>query len=328
VLRAAFRDVEGLLAEQEGLRLSDESLQVSLVQWYPGHIARAERQLKEQLSKVDIVLQVLDARIPLSTMHPEVPVWVGNKPQVIVVNRSDMVSKADMEVWQSYLARLKLPVVWTDGKSGQGCIRVVKEALKLSAGINAKREKRGLQPRAVRAAVVGFPNVGKSALINRFLGRRTCASAPKPGVTRSLKWVRVDKELELLDSPGIIPGRFDNQVAASKLAMCNDIGEAAYVDSLVAAKMIEMIRYLPDKDEINKMLEARYGILSGEDGKTGEDFVYQLADNLFQGDIELAGARILNDYRKGLTGAFSLEAPPKSKQKSTPRKNQKKRTTA
>jgi ribosome biogenesis GTPase A len=138
----------------------------------------------------------------MSTLHPEVPSWIGNKPQVIVVNRSDMVSPSDMKVWQSFLARLNAPVIWTCGKSGQGCPKVVKEALKLSEGINSKRHKRGLQPRAVRAAVVGFPNVGKSALINRFLGRRTCASAPKPGVTRSLRWVRVDNDLELLDSPG------------------------------------------------------------------------------------------------------------------------------
>jgi len=252
---------------------------------------------------------VLDARIPLSTLHPDVPKWIGSKPQVIVVNRTDMVSSADVKMWQSYLARFKVPVIWTNGKDGQGCPKVVKEALKLSAEINAKRNKRGLKPRPVRAAVVGFPNVGKSALINRFLGRKTCASAPKPGVTRTLKWVRVDKDLELLDSPGIIPGRFDNQAAATRLAMCNDIGEAAYVDSLIAAKMLEIVRSLPDSKSVNDMFHKRYGI--DNTNKTGEDFVHQLSYSLFQGDIELAASRILNDYRKGLIGAFALERPPR-----------------
>ncbi|GFR45836.1 hypothetical protein Agub_g7201, partial [Astrephomene gubernaculifera] len=229
--------------------MSDASLQVRMVQWYPGHIARAERQLKEQLSMVDVVLEVRDARIPVSTHHPQVSTWVGAKPRLLLFNRADQVSPADLAAWRQHFAQRGQRVWWTDGRNGEGVKAVKKELLKVASELNARRARRGLQPRPVRAVVIGFPNIGKSALINRLVGRRAVESAPKPGVTRALRWVRVDPQLDLLDAPGVIPASMRDQLAAQRLAMCNDIGEAAYLAAAVAAALVLRIKQLAAAEE-------------------------------------------------------------------------------
>jgi len=187
-------------------------------------------------------------------------------------------------------------------------VHPVRDALlAVSKTLNEKRAKRGLQPRPVRACVIGFPNIGKSALINRLLHRRVVESAAKPGVTRVLKWVRLGGELDMLDAPGVIPASFVDQVAAQRLAMCGDIGDAAYVDSAVAAAFIIRCKALPHDLGVLQRLKQRYDA-DPLDG-TAEDFVRKVADKLFFGDIEKAGVRILRDYRTGALGNFGLEVP-------------------
>jgi ribosome biogenesis GTP-binding protein YlqF len=285
----------------------DAALTVHTVQWYPGHIARAERQLKEQLKMVDVVLEVRDARIPLSTCHPQVGAWVGAKPRLVVMNRVDMVSKRDKREWEEWFAAAGQKVFWTDAAGGRGAERLHKAAVAAARSVNEKRARRGLAPRATRACVIGFPNIGKSALINRLLGRRVVESAAKPGVTRALRWVSLGDDLDLLDAPGVIPAAFDDQIAAQRLAMCNDIGEAAYVDSLVAAALVARVKRLPGARGLAARLERRYHIdpwlLSAE------EFVAAVAAELFGGDKEKAGRRILGDYRNGHLGEFALEVP-------------------
>jgi len=296
----------GLTALQESAR-HDRSLTVQSVQWYPGHIARAERQLKEHLKMVDVVMEVRDARIPVSTHHPQVASWVGTKPRVLVINRQDQVSDADRRAWANYYRESGQRVFWTHGKKGDGVQGLKKVLMSVSESINEKRVKRGLQPRPVRACVIGFPNIGKSALINRLLGRRAVASAPKPGVTRQLQWVRLSGQLDLLDAPGVIPASFNDQIAAQRLAVCNDIGEAAYVNSLVAAAFLVRCKLLPNGPAFMQALRDRYGV----DPEVGsaEDFVVRVADKMFFGHLETSGARILKDYRTGALGSFALELP-------------------
>lgn len=186
----------------------------NIVQWYPGHIAKAERSLREQLKAVDMVLEVRDGRCPMSTRHPAIPEWVGSKPRLLLINRKDMVPEADRAAWTDHFAARGHRVVWTCGNMGDGVARVAAQAAALGETLNARRAARGLRPRPVRAVVIGFPNVGKSALINRLLGRRVADSAPKPGVTRSLRWARIGGDIDLLDAPGIIPMSLRDQVAA------------------------------------------------------------------------------------------------------------------
>lgn len=280
---------------------------VRLVQWYPGHIAKAEQELKEQLKAVDIVLEVRDGRIPMSTRHPQIPIWAKNKPRVMILNRRDMVTDDEAAKWKQFFKERGHNAIWTNANRGEGVAQIVKTALDVSEKMNEKRVSRGLRPRPVRAVVIGFPNVGKSALINRLLGRRVADSAPRPGVTRTLRWMRIGGDLDLLDAPGIIPMSLKNQNAAQKLAMCNDIGEASYVASMVGAALLSTFDSLPAADRILKNVEKRYGIPI--DGCTEEDYIRAMADKHFNQEPERAGQRLLKDFRNLEFGKTCLEHP-------------------
>lgn len=303
------REVED--AETVEARRVASAGQVKLVQWYPGHIARAERLLKDQLKGVDAVLEVRDIRLPDATSHPGIKDWCGDKLRIVVLNRADMVSDRERAQWVSQLkAEGETRVVLTDARAGKGVRKVKELAMEVSEEINAKRIAKGLLPRPVRAAVVGYPNVGKSALINRLVGKAACASAPRPGVTRDLRWVRIGGDLDLLDAPGILPARIHDQRAASRLAMANDIGEASYIASTMAAAMIEELKLLPTWKSIIKPGIVRRFKVEDVDQITGEEFVQRFADRTSGGDVEKAGIRMLNDYRGGHVGNFCLELPP------------------
>lgn len=274
------------------------------IQWYPGHIAKAERQLKEQLKWVDVVLEVLDARIPLASHHPQVAEWIAGKPRVLVLNRVDMIPESVRHGWLNWFKSEEETAYFTNAKQGQGVQAVSKAAQAVGVEINHKRSDRGMLPRPVRAVVIGFPNVGKSALINRLLGRKIVASARRAGVTRQLRWVRISDAIELLDAPGVIPSKLDDQNDAVKLAICEDIGEAGYDNQRVAGTLIDLLVEL----DFSSVLQSRYGVdpLS----VTGEEFVYKLAQTRYHEDKERAAVQLLNDFRKGFMGAIPLEFPP------------------
>jgi len=275
-----------------------------MIQWYPGHIAKAERQLKEQLQRVDVVLEVLDARIPLASAHPQVKEWIGNKPRLLVLNRLDMIPESVRQGWHSWYQHQGETPYFTNAKQGEGIKAIIKAAQKVGAEINKKRQDRGMLPRPVRAVVIGFPNVGKSALINSLLGIKKVASARRAGVTRQLQWVRISETIELLDAPGVIPSRLENQKDALKLAICEDIGEAGYDNQRVAAAFIDLLTEL----DFTETLQFRYQLNPLE--MTGEDFIEKLAKQRYQEDKERSSVQILNDFRKGLMGALPLELPP------------------
>ncbi|KAK7285353.1 hypothetical protein RJT34_20122 [Clitoria ternatea] len=277
------------------------------VQWFPGHIAKAEKELKEQLKLMDVVIEVRDGRIPMSTSHPQMDLWLGNRKRVLVLNREDMISTADRNAWAAYFARHGTRVVFSNGQLGMGTMKLGRLAKELAADVNVKRRAKGLLPRPVRAGIVGYPNVGKSSLINRLLKRRMCPAAPRPGVTRELRWVRFGKDLELLDSPGILPMRISDQSAAIKLAICDDIGERSYDVADVAAVLVQMLTKLPTvgRDALCK----RYKI--DADGLCGKTFVEKLAVQVFNGNVNQAAFRVLADFRKGKFGWTALERPPR-----------------
>lgn len=282
------------------------------IQWYPGHIAKAERELKEQLKRVDVVLEVRDARIPLSTHHPQIPQWVGSKARVLVINRLDMITPAVRQLWTSWFQQQGETPYFTNAQQGKGIREVTQAAQAAGVQMNQRRRDRGMQPRPVRAVAIGFPNVGKSALINRLLGRRVVESARRPGVTRQLRWVRISDQIELLDSPGVIPGILKDQQKAIKLAICDDIGEASYDNQQVAATLIELLQDLEDAGQRGLFaaspLKTRYELDPAS--FSGEGYLRALADYRHQGDIERTARQLLNDFRKGIFGAIPLELPP------------------
>ncbi len=283
-----------------------------MIQWYPGHIAKAERELKEQLKRVDVVLEVRDARIPLSTHHPQTSQWVGSKARVLVLNRMDMITPAVRRLWTSWFREQGETPYFTDAQQGTGVREVAQAAQEAGVQMNQRRRDRGMQPRPVRAVVIGFPNVGKSALINRLLGRRVVESARRAGVTRQLRWVRISDQIELLDAPGVIPAKLNNQQKALKLAICEDIGEASYDNQRVAAGLVELLKKLEDTANPGLLpespLKTRYTL--DPTSFTGEDYLHSLAEHRHQGDVERTARQLLNDFRKGLLGTTPLELPP------------------
>lgn len=283
------------------------------IQWYPGHIAKAEKALQAQLKRVDVVLEVRDARIPLSTLHPDLDRWLGDKKRVLVVNRVDMISPVVRDRWQKWFKTQGKTAYYTNANQGKGVGQITKAAQAAGAAMNQRRKDRGMRPRPVRAVVIGFPNVGKSALINRLLRKRIVESARKAGVTRQLRWVRISDELELLDAPGIIPAHLTDQEAALKLAICDDIGQAAYDTQRVAAAFVDLLKQLDQDDHSpglrTQPLAKRYEL--DPIGYTGESYLHQLAENKFQNSQERAARKLLIEFRKGVLGNLSLELPPK-----------------
>lgn len=274
------------------------------IQWYPGHIAKAERQLKEQLKRVDVVLEILDARIPLASHHPQVDNWIGNKPRIVVLNRMDMIPESTRQDWLKWFKLQDKQPYFTNAKQGKGIKAIKSAAQKTGVAMNQRRRDRGMRPRPVRAVVIGFPNVGKSALINRLVGKKIVVSERRAGVTRQLRWVRISDEIELLDAPGVIPWRLENQHDAVKLAICEDIGQSAYDNQIVAAVAVDLLLELG----FSKILESRFQL--DPTGITGEAFIQSVSDRFYKGDKERVARQILYDFRTGNMGAIPLELPP------------------
>jgi ribosome biogenesis GTPase A len=288
-----------------------QNYKLNTIQWYPGHIAKAEKELKENLKLVDVVLEVRDARIPLVTEHPKLSEWVGSKSRVLVINRLDMINPQAHQAWAAWFKHSGEQPYFTNAQQGTGVSAVSKAAQAAGKAMNERRTSRGMLPRPVRAVVIGFPNVGKSALINRLLKRRVVESAARPGVTRQLRWVRISEELQLLDAPGVIPAKLEDQQAALKLAICDDIGEASYNNQLVAAALVDLLINLEatasDLLPPNP-LQSRYELDPAS--YTGEEYLSVLAEFRYKNDVERAARQLLTDFRKGFLGTIPLEVPP------------------
>ncbi|BAZ44573.1 GTP-binding protein HSR1-related protein [Chondrocystis sp. NIES-4102] len=274
------------------------------IQWYPGHIAKAERQLKEQLTKVDVVLEILDARIPLASHHPQIDSWIANKPKITVLNRMDMIPDLTRQNWTKWFKLQGEQAYFSNAKQGKGIKGIKIAAAKTGVAMNQRRRDRGMRPRPVRAVVIGFPNVGKSALINRLVGKKVVVSERRAGVTRELHWVRIDDQIELLDAPGIIPWRLENQDDAVKLAICEDIGQASYDNQIIAAVAVDLL----NKMDFSQVLQTRFNL--DPTNMTGEAFIQLASDRDYQGDKERVARQILYDFRTGNLGAIPLELPP------------------
>ncbi|MEA5478355.1 ribosome biogenesis GTPase YlqF [Pseudanabaena galeata UHCC 0370] len=276
----------------------------SPIQWYPGHIAKAEKQLLEQLKLVDVVIEVRDSRILMSSKHPKIEKWVEGKSHILVCNRIDAISSTVKTQWMRWFTEQERMAYFTDAQAGKGMVDLLKAAQVAGEKVNERRRGRGMLPRPVRAVVVGFPNVGKSALINRLLKKKVVASANKPGVTRQLRWIRISDEIELLDTPGVIPPLLHDQDAAMKLAICDDIGQAAYDNVLVAAEAVDLLI------QLNAKLSSRY-VIDPATVTSGIEYIHEVAAlNKFQGDLDKVARLILYDFRKGKLGAIALEMPP------------------
>ena len=282
------------------------------IQWYPGHIAKAEQQLNQHLNKVDLVIEVRDARIPLATGHPHLQRWINGKQHLLVINRRDMVTKQAQQAWDQWFRQRGQTPWWCDAKAGTGVKQVQQAAIRAGEQLNERRRSRGMRPRPVRALTLGFPNVGKSALINRLVRQKVVDSARRAGVTRTLRWVRLGQSLDLLDAPGVLPPRLDDQQAALRLALCDDIGQAAYDGESVALAFITMLETMAPQAGAGisaGLLLQRYGIAPEQEQADPSAWLSAAAERHTSGQTERMAQRLLDDFRRQVLGPIALELP-------------------
>ena len=277
------------------------------IHWYPGHIAKAERQLKEKLNLVDVVIEVRDARIPLSSSYTNIKKLLGEKPRLLLLNKADLVDKDELREWVKYLKNTTgCPVVVTDAKGAKDLAQVVRFAVDLAEPKIQALMTKGLLRRAARAMVVGMPNVGKSSVINKLTKSSKTKIGAKAGVTRQQQWVRINPKLELLDTPGIIPTKQDDQLQAVKLAFVSSVSENAYSPEPVAQALLKMLSegkyrqsvvdfYKTDTLTLEAIAQSRNWVLK--------------SDSL---DTERTAKYILKDFRDGRLGSFILDEFPLS----------------
>lgn len=192
------------------------------IQWFPGHMAKARREMTESLKKVDAVLELADARLPLSSQNPMLREIVGQKPRILILTRLDLADTVETADWSKHFEAQGLPVVAVDSRSGQGVGNILPALNRVAADKRARDARRGIRPRPLRTMVVGIPNVGKSSLINRFAKRAATKTGDRPGITKTQQWIRLG-DIELLDTPGVLWPKFENEASAYALAMSGAI---------------------------------------------------------------------------------------------------------
>lgn len=275
------------------------------IHWYPGHIAKAERKLKEQINLVDVVIEVLDARIPLSSRYDNIERLLGEKPRLILLNKADLADEYELKKWIKTIEEQSgCPVLTTDAKNSKDLNKITAKAIELSEPAIQRLMQKGLLRRSARVMVVGMPNVGKSSIINKLTRTSKTKVGAKAGVTRQQQWVKVNPKLDLLDTPGIIPMKQDDQQRAKKLAFVNSVSENAYENESVAKELLVLL-----SKKYEQKTKAHYNIK--EDDELTLENIAKSRNWIVKGaqpDIERTAVFVLNDFRNGKTGRFILDS--------------------
>lgn len=279
------------------------------IQWFPGHMTKAQRMIEENVKLVDAVCEILDARIPNSSRNPDIDRLAAGKPRLIILNRCDLADKDVTDAWVKYFTAQGLKVMQTDAKSGKGVNGFARSVRELLADKLKDYAAKGQATRPLRVMILGIPNVGKSTFINKVAGRKAAAAGDKPGVTRGKQWINIDKGLDLLDTPGILWPKFDSQEVGELLAITNAIkSDVLDRETLGANFMLRLCRMYP------KALEERYKIAPDPE-MNGYELLEQAAKKrgflVSRGeyDIERMANTLLSEYHDGKLGRLSLERP-------------------
>ena len=285
--------------------LKDDNLHIN---WYPGHMKKTKELVQNNLKLVDVVIELLDARIPYSSKNPQIDEIVGSKPRVVVLNKSDLANPANLSKWVNYYAKKGIKAIPVSTIKGSGVNKIIEECKNVTREMMENLKAKGRIERAIRVMIVGVPNVGKSTLINKLTGRKSTQTGDKPGVTKSKQWVRLKGNLELLDTPGILWPKFEDQEVALKLAFSRAIKDEILDIDTLGLKFIEKLMEIePEK------LKARYKLT--ELGETPLETMEMIGRKrgFILGRQELDYTRIaqtvLNEYREGKIGQISLEEP-------------------
>ena len=279
------------------------------IQWFPGHMTKAKRMMESQIKLVDVVVEMLDARIPRSSTNPMLINVLGNKPKVIALNKTDMADNAKTELWMQKLKNSGLPVCKIDCATGKGVKQLISMIQVAAKPVLDKWLKKGVRNRSVRVMIVGIPNVGKSTLINRLVGKNKVVAADKPGVTRGQQWITIAKGLELLDTPGVLWPKFEDPEIGFCLAATGAIKEDVFDREQATELLIErlMQRY-PEE------LKSKYAV-EFENSDDVRAVISKIATS--RGCIKAGGVldldrviqTVLRDFRSGRLGRFTLDEP-------------------
>ena len=277
------------------------------VQWYPGHMTKAKRQMQEDIKLIDLIIELVDARVPLSSRNPDIDEMGKNKSRLILLNKSDLADERQNEAWKTYFQAKGFYVVKVDSRNGSG-MKAINNVIQEACKEKIERDRRrGIKNRPIRAMVVGIPNVGKSTFINTFAGRACAKTGNKPGVTKGKQWIRLNKSVELLDTPGILWPKFEDQEVGMRLAYIGSIkddilnieelalGLIGYLQEFYPAAIRERYNVeeeLKPLDILTAVAKAR-GCL-----KKGEELDYEKASRL-----------LLEEFRSGKLGKVTLEFP-------------------
>lgn len=274
------------------------------INWYPGHMAKTKREIKEKLDLIDVVFEVIDARIPHSSKNKEINELIKNKPRILIMSKLDLCDYDETKKWINYYEKNGYKVIPLDLINNPNLSLIYNETNKLQNELNAKRREKGLKERRIRVLILGIPNVGKSTLINRLVGRKATDVGNKPGITKQLQWIRINNNLELLDTPGILWPKLDSNEVALNLAATTAIKEEILDTEEVAIFIINtMLKLYPDT------IKNRYNITNTEEIV---DILDQIGKKIGavrnnETDYEKVYTTVLKDLRLGYLGKITFD---------------------
>ena len=276
-------------------------------QWYPGHMTKAKRMMQENIKLIDLVIELVDARIPLSSRNPDIDELGKNKARLVLLNKADLAEDKWNDAWAEYFKKKGFSVVKVNSRKGGG-IKSIQGVIREACAEKIERDrKRGILNRPVRALVVGIPNVGKSTFINALAGKACAKTGNKPGVTKGKQWIRLNKQVELLDTPGILWPKFEDQEVGLKLAFIGSIKDEVLQTEELAAELIHFLR-----TAYPEVLADKYNIEMDEDDYVVLNHIAKSRNCIVRGnelDTEKAALLLLDDFRNGKLGRLTLEYP-------------------
>ena len=277
------------------------------IQWYPGHMTKAKRMMQEDIKLIDIVIELLDARIPLGSRNPDIDTLANNKYRLVLLNKSDLADAAITEKWEQYFKDKGIMTVTINARNGQGMKAITAKVQEACKEKIERDRKRGIMNRPIRAMIVGIPNVGKSTFINSYAKKACTKVGNKPGVTKGKQWIKINKNVELLDTPGILWPKFEDDMVGEHLAFIGSINDEILQKAELCCDLIDFL-----KEWYPGTLAERYQI---SENQSAGDILKDIAMNrgcLLKGNelnYEKAAAIVLDEFRSGRLGRISVERP-------------------
>lgn len=276
-------------------------------QWYPGHMTKAKRMMQEDVKLIDLLIELVDARVPLSSRNPDIDKLGANKGRMVLLNKSDLADAKANQAWMEYFKKQGITVLEINSRTGSG-LKSIQNAVNEACKEKRERDKkRGILNRPIRAMVVGIPNVGKSTFINAYAGKACTKTGNKPGVTKGKQWIRLGKGLELLDTPGILWPKFEDQEVGMRLAFIGSINDEILIEDELA---IDLIKYL--KPRYPQAIENRFHIEECDDAVQTLELIAKARGCYKKGqeiDYTKAAAILVDEFRSGKLGRMTLELP-------------------